>query len=119
MKTFEEYVSLKELASYDGEKPADSHNGHDPQSKAALNVAMEALNRIIATRPEIVISFLNQYRNDPDIKAILVRHKMDSFQDMKPKMNGNYTEKGLGDKTGGEPEALAPNSADGYSANAT
>lgn len=119
MKTFEEYVSLKEIASYNDDKSTDNHDEHDPQTKASLNVAMEALNRIISTKPEIIISFLNQYRNEPDIKAILVRHKMDSFQDIKPKNNGNFTEKGLGDKTGREPEALAPNSADGYSANAT
>jgi hypothetical protein len=118
MKTFEEFVVQKEVAAYDGESSSKDHNGYDPQSKQNLDIAMDALKRIIDTRPEIIISFLNQYRNDPDIKAILTRHKLDSFQDMRPKMNPHFTEKGLGDKTGQEPDALAPHSADVYSSDA-
>ena len=110
MKTFIDYLKLKEDASYNSDDKMDKSGNSDP----AVAVAKEALEHIIQDRPELLIAFLNQYRNEPDIKQILVKHKIDSFQNIRPKMNGHFNDKGLGDRDGEEPEQIAGNSADGF-----
>ena len=74
---------------------------------------MMGIKKIIDSRPEIIIAFLNQQRNEPDIKRILNGFRLDSFPDVKSKLNGTFNDKGLGDRSG-EEEALYPNAADGY-----
>jgi hypothetical protein len=110
MKTFIDYLKLKEMANYHPDEKKDGGKDSDP----AVAVAKEALGHIIENRPELLIAFLNQYRNESDIKQILVKHKLDSFQDIRPKMNGHFNDKGLADRTGDEPEQIAHNSADGF-----
>jgi hypothetical protein len=117
MKTFMDYVRYHELASYDSEPKDNKEEKKDHISESSLKVAKEALQLIMDTRPEILIAFLNQYRNEPDIKKILNNYKLDSFQDIRRKMHGSFAEKGLGSIDGEKPiddEEVHPNSADGY-----
>jgi len=113
MKTFGDYVSFRELASYEKSEKDAENQERDPKSAQAVEIAMRAVQKILESRPEIIIAFLNQQRNEPDIKRMLNDFRLDSFPDVKSKQNGTFNDKGLGDRSG-EEEALYPNSADGY-----
>ena len=119
MKTFLDYVKIKEMASYgvqDGEsKNPDAENKLSMKDvDEATKLVMRALTQMMKTRPEVIVAFLNQHRMDPDIRQILNDKRLDSFSDIS-KPNGHADDKALGDRTGKEEgEEIAPNAADGY-----
>jgi hypothetical protein len=108
MKTFAEYVSVREMASYDQDPKAKAE-----QSNQAVEVAMKAVKKILGSKPEILISFLNLQRTDPAVKEVLDEFGLDAFPNVKDKLNMSYDDEGLGYRNG-EEEALHPNAADGY-----
>jgi len=112
MKTFMEYLALNEDApSYIAEKKPDQK--HQDADNTAI--AVMALKHLLKTKPEMIVAFLNQQRMDPDIREILNKHNLDAFLDIKKKMNGGFTDKGLGDRSGKEEgEQIRPPAADGF-----
>lgn len=112
MKTFFEYLALYEDApSFIAEKKPDQ--GTEDANNMAI--AVMALKHMLKTRPELVISFLNLHRMEPDIREILNKHNLDSFVDIRKKMNNGFTDKGLGDRSGSEGgEEIKPPVADGF-----
>ena len=45
MKTFQQYLNLKELASYDHDPVVNSEDGMDEKSSSALEVVKKALKK--------------------------------------------------------------------------
>lgn len=119
MKTFQQYINLKELASYDQEPVHHKDDDMDNSSASALEVVKRGLKKIIEIKPQEVVAFLNMHRMEPEIRDILQDYKLDSFQNIGRKHHGGMNEKGLGNEDGMKPkdrEELYPNSADGYTA---
>lgn len=112
MKTFMEYLGLHEDApSFIAEKKPNQTT-EDANNMA---IAVTALKHMLKTRPELVIAFLNQYRMEPEIREILNKNNLDSFVDIRKKMNNGFTDKGLGDRSGEEQgEEIKPPVADGF-----
>ena len=107
-----EYLVINEDApSYIAEKKPDQK--HQDADNTAI--AVMALKHLLKTKPEMIIAFLNQQRMDPDIRQILNKHNLDSFLDIKKKMNSSFADKGLGDRSGQEQgEEITPPAADGF-----
>jgi hypothetical protein len=119
MKTFQQYINFKEIASYDHEPVYDKNDELDNSSASALEAVKKGIKKIMEIKPQAIVAFLNQYRTEPEIKNILTDYKLDSFQNIGRKHHGGMNEKGLGDQDGRKPkndEELYPNAADGYSA---
>lgn len=110
MKTFADYVSTRETASYD-QNPDVSAKESD--SNQAIEVALKGAKQLLKTKPEILISFLNLQRNVPEVRSVLDELRLDAFPEVKNKLNQSYNDEGLGYRTGKE-DALHPNAADGY-----
>jgi hypothetical protein len=119
MKTFQQYLNLKELAAYDHDPVVNSEDGMDEKSSSALEVVKKALKKMMDIAPQDIVAFLNQNRMKPEIRDILNDYRLDSFQNIGRKHHGGMNEKGLGNEDGRKPkhdEELYPNAADGYSA---
>jgi hypothetical protein len=119
MKTFQQYLNIKEIASYDHEPIHNKKNDMDQNSLASLEVVKRAIKKIMEIKPQELVAFLNQHRNDPEIKEILNDYKLDSFQNIGRKHHGGMNDdKGLGNFDGIKPndDELYPNAADGYTA---
>lgn len=116
MKTFNDYLNMKEMAAYsaDEQKPKGSME-LDDRSQASISAMKEALGEIMNTRPDMLVAFLNLHRTEADIKKILLKHKMDVFVDPKMKSCQHFKEKGLADEEG-RGNMVHPSSADGYAA---
>ncbi len=113
MKSFTDYIAMKEIAVYGMDQAEDRPRDEDPQTQASMAAVAESLKKIMKSRPEMVVAFLNLHRTDPDIKEILRKHNLDSFLDPKGSKRGDYRDKGLGDEEG-EANMLAPQAADGH-----
>ena len=88
MKTFNQYLNLKELASYDQEKAKDDNDDMDNSSASALEAVKRGLKKIIEIKPQEVVAFLNMHRMEPEIKDILNDYKLDAFQNIGRKQIG-------------------------------
>ena len=71
MKTFQQYLNLKELASYDHDPVVNSEDGMDEKSSSALEVVKKALKKMMDIAPQDIVAFLNQNRMKPEIRDIL------------------------------------------------
>ena len=119
MKTFQQYLNLKELASYDQEPAKQNNDEMDNSSSSALEAVRRGIKKMIEIKPQDVVAFLNTHRMEPEIKEILTDYKLDSFQNIGRKHHGGMNEKGLGNEDGTKPkddEEMHPNAADGYTA---
>ncbi len=114
MKTFTDYISMMEIAAYTADEAEAKAGGElDPRSQASMDAMKEALKHIMETRPDMLVAFLNLHRTDPDVKRILLKHKLDVFLDPKGKQDPDFKEKGLADEEG-EANMVSPNAADGF-----
>ncbi len=106
MKTFNDYVNLQELAAYDVGASVLGRVSLDADSETALTAAMQAFEIIMAKNSSVAVQFLNRMsQTNPEIKAILQQHGLDSFRDSDFKNSmrkgagkgRNFIKKGLGD----------------------
>ena len=82
MKTFHDYLSLKELAAYDVGTNVLGHASLDSSAEAALTAAMQAFEIIMSNNSQAAANFLNRMSEVmPELKAILQQHGLDSFKD--------------------------------------
>jgi hypothetical protein len=118
MKTFHQYLNLKELASYDEEPVRNKDDEMDHKSSASLDVLKKAMKKMLEIKPQEIVAFLNQHRTEPEIRDILNDYKLDAFQNVGRKHHGGMNDDhGLGDVDGRkmkDEEELYPNAADGY-----
>lgn len=128
MKTFQDYLSLKELAAYDIGTNMLGKSSLDADSEKALTAAMQAFEIVMSKNSQAAAQFLNRMSEVmPEIKTILQQHGLDSFKD------GNFTKnmrraatkgrrvvsKGLADVSTDDvknhgTDVLATNSADSF-----
>lgn len=88
MKTFQDYVSLRELAAYDVGTSVLGRQSLDAGSEKAMTAAMQAFDIIMSKNPGAVSQFLNRMSDVmPELKAILQQHGLDSFRDSSFKTN--------------------------------
>lgn len=128
MKTFQDYVSLQELAAYDVGSNILGKSSLDANSEKALTAAMQAFEVIMSKNSQAAAQFLNRMSEVmPEIKAILQQHGLDSFKDgnFKANMRKGATKgrrvisKGLADVSPDDvknhgTDVLATNSADSF-----
>jgi hypothetical protein len=128
MKSFQDYVSLKELAAYDVGMDVLGRTTLDKKSEDAISAALKAFMLILSDNTATALSFLQRNASlNPDVEKIvadLQQYDMDSFKDPNFKANvrkaamkgGRYISKGLGDVTAGDPgsDTIAPNVADSF-----
>lgn len=128
MRTFMNYVSLKELAAYDVGTNMLGHANLDANSEKALTAAMQAFEIIMSKNSQAAIQFLNRMSDVmPEIKTVLQQHGLDSFKDGDFKANmrraatkgRKFITKGLGDVNTADAnrhgvDVIASNSADSY-----
>lgn len=115
MKSFGDWVAVREVATYKGEKmKVREDEAMDPRSEASVRAMRQAIRELMDTRPEVLVAFLNLHRADDDIKRILVNNNLDSFLVPKGKCPPDFNDRGLGDEEG-EAQMVHPNSADGFS----
>lgn len=128
MKTFQDYVSLKELAAYDVGTNVLGKSSLDANSEKALTAAMQAFEIVMSKNSQAAAQFLNRMSEVmPEIKAILQQHGLDSFKDgnFKTDMRKGATKgrrvisKGLADVSPDDvknhgTDVLATNSADSF-----
>jgi len=82
MKTFHDYVSLKELAAYDVGTNVLGKSSLDANSEKALTAAIQAFEVVMSKNSQAAAQFLNRMSEVmPEIKAILQQHGLDSFKD--------------------------------------
>jgi len=114
MKSFGDYVAMREVATFKGEKmKVRGDDALDPRSEASIKAMREAIRELMDSRPEVLVAFLNLHRADDDIKRILVNNNLDSFLVPKGKCPPDYKDSGLGDEEG-EAQMIHPHSADGF-----
>ena len=119
MKTFQQYLNLKELASYDHDPVHNKKDDMDHKSASSLEVVKQAIKKMMEIKPQEIVAFLNQHRTEPEIRKILNDYKLDAFQNIGRKHHGGMNDdEGLGDVDGRKPidDELYPNAADGYTA---
>jgi hypothetical protein len=125
MKTFQDYISLKELATYNVDDNFDDSNqsSSDPNSEKAFSAAMQAFEMVMSKNSKAASQFLNHMSElMPEIKSILQQHGLDSFKDGNFKNNSKNRKlisKGLADVSPDDVkdhdvDVLATNSADSF-----
>lgn len=106
MKTFNDYVNLKELSAYDVGSSVLGRTSLDDNSEKAITAAMQAFEIIMSKNSTAAVQFLNRMTTAmPELHAILQQHGLDSFRDsdFKAAMRKGATKgrrfvtKGLGD----------------------
>ena len=128
MKTFQDYLSLKELAAYDVGTNVLGKSSLDVDSEKALTAAIQAFDIVMSKNSQAAVRFLNQMSEVmPEIKTILQQHGLDSFKDGNFKMDmrkaatkgRRVISKGLADVSPDDvknhgTDVLATNSADSF-----
>jgi len=128
MKTFNDYVSLKELAAYDVGTNMLGKSSLDADSEKALTAAIQAFEIVMSKNSQAAAQFLNRMSEVmPELKSILQQHGLDSFKDgnFKRDMRKAATKgrrvisKGLADVSPDDvknhgTDVLATNSADSF-----
>lgn len=128
MKTFHDYVNLKELAAYDIGHSILGKNSLDSESETALTAAFQAFEIVMSKNSQAAAQFLNRMSEVmPEIKSVLQQHGLDSFQDGDFRNNirrgaskgRRFISKGLGDLStddvkDGNTDVLAMNSSDSF-----
>jgi hypothetical protein len=128
IKTFQDYVSLKELAAYDIGTDILGKSSLDDDSQKALTAAIQAFEIIMSKNSQVAVQFLNRMSEVmPEIKSVLQQHGLDSFKDAKFKTDvrrgagkgRRYVAKGLADVSPDDvknhgTDVLATNSADSF-----
>ena len=121
MKTFQDFINLKETSTFDvGNSNLNSND------ESAFTSAMQAFEVIMSKDSEVAVNFLNRMSEVfPEIKAILQQHGLDSFKggDFKNRSSSGkgrrVISKGLGDVSTDDVknknvDVVAANSADSY-----
>lgn len=116
MKTFQDYITLKENDAADHAGSEDSDKAHD--------AAMQAFEIVLTKNSKAAARFLNDIAEvTPEIKTILQQHGLDSFKDFnshdRSKRNKKgIISKGLGDVSTDDVkdghDVIATNSADSF-----
>lgn len=128
IKTFQDYVVLKELSAYDVGTNILGKSNLDTDSEKALTAAMQAFEIIMSKNSQMAAQFLNRMSEVmPEIKSVLQQHGLDSFKDASFKTNmrkaatkgRKYISKGLADVSPDDvknhgTDVLATNSADSF-----
>jgi len=82
MKTFNDYIALKEISAYDVGTSVLGRASLDQNSEQALTAAMQAFEVIMSKNSSAAVQFLNRMTATmPELNAILQQHGLDSFQD--------------------------------------
>jgi len=116
MKTFQQYISLKENDAADTASGADSDKAHD--------AAMQAFEIVLTKNSKAAARFLNDIAEvQPEIKTILQQHGLDSFKDFKSSDRSKRNKKGIISKGLGDvstddvkdgADVIAANSSDSF-----
>jgi len=117
MKTFQQYISLKENDAADTASSGDSDKAHD--------AAMQAFEIVLAKNSKAATSFLNDISEVvPEVKTILQQHGLDSFKsfnssDRSKRNKRRIVSKGLADVSTDDVkdqgvDVIAANSADSF-----
>lgn len=127
MKTFNDYVNLRELAAYDVGTDLLGQSSLDNKSKDAISTALKAFMLVLADNTAVALNFLQRNsQGNPEMEELLAQlnqYDVDSFKDPAFKMGvkkaamkgGRYISKGLGDVSPMDGNnVIAPNSADSY-----
>ena len=72
MKTFQQYLNLKELASYDHDPVHNKKDDMDHKSASSLEVVKQAIKKMMEIKPQEIVAFLNQHRTEPEIRKIQI-----------------------------------------------
>lgn len=83
MKSFEDYVKLRELAAYDVGRGLLGRSSLSDDSQGALAAALEAVELILASPSGTqIIAVLNRLAPlNPELQKVLAKHGLDSFKD--------------------------------------
>lgn len=81
MKTFNDYVSLKEIAAYGVGTDLLGRSTLDDKSQAAITAALQAFEIILSQDSSGAAQFLNRHSAIPEIQQIMRNHNLDSFKD--------------------------------------
>ena len=127
MKTFNDYVNLRELAAYDVGTDILGKSSLDDKSKDAVSTALKAFMMVLNNNTMMALSFLQrQADSDPEVKSLLDQvdiNDVESFKDPAFKSGvrraamkgGRYISKGLGDVSPMDGNnVIAPSSADSF-----
>jgi hypothetical protein len=126
MKTFQDYLQLKESTAMDIGTSIMGKSSLGQDAKGALLAAMEVFEVLLSRKSSKVISWLNQQAQaDPQIQQILDKYNISSFKDgdfasdvRRAATRGRRTiSKGLGDNLGQEDDdadVVSPNPADSF-----
>lgn len=117
MKTFQDYISLKEFNDDN-----DDQSSFDSNSEKAFLAATQAFEMVMSKNSKAASQFLNHMSEVmPEIKSILQQHGLDSFKDgnFKNSRNRKLVSKGLADVSpddvkNHDVDVLATNSADSF-----
>lgn len=118
MKTFHDYVVLRERSSYE---VGDSILGGTSLSggqEGAMTSAFQAFNAIAARMPSAVVRFLNTYAPQVDpMQFPKGKFKESDFQSnfkSAAKRGNKFVTKGLGEVGPEDDDVVSPNAADSY-----
>jgi hypothetical protein len=126
MKTFQDYLQLKESTAMDIGTSIMGKSSLGQDAKGALLAAMEVFEVLLSRKSSKVISWLNQQAQaDPQIQQILDKYNISSFKDgdfasdvRRAATRGRRTiSKGLGDnlcQEDDDADVVSPNPADSF-----
>lgn len=83
MKSFQDYIGLRELAAYDVGKGLLGRASLSDDSQGALAAALEAVELLLATPSgNQIIAVLNRLAPmNKELQGVLAKHGLDSFKD--------------------------------------
>lgn len=120
MKTFQEYVQLKEYDEDSIESEKDTSLNSQDSMDHSLSGAIEAFKIVLTKRKEHALNFLNKMSESmPEVRSVLGQHRLDNTDNLNSKKNSSkIISKGLGnvspeDLLGGD-DVVAANIADTF-----
>lgn len=120
MKTFTDYLALKETSAFDVGAGILGKQSLDGPAEGAITAAIQAFEIIMSKNSTAAIQFLNRMSSIPEVNDVLRNNNLKDFKDSDFKRNmrrgankGFKAIQGLGDVSS-DGEEIAQNTADSY-----